>query len=112
MANNPFDTLRDEFAEVVRSIVREELQKFKAQQLETPQNVPELEERLLTRREVAEILGVKPVTVSAKMAAGEIVWTIDPADGDRKVRRSWVMQYIRDLPTYTGPKHARKEVVA
>ena len=113
MANaNPFDALRDELSEIIRSIVREEVQKLKAEQPGTPQIVPEPEERLLNRREVAAILAMTPGTVSAKMATGEIVWTIDPSDGDRKVRRSWVMQYIKNLPTYTGPKNARREVVA
>lgn len=109
---NPFDVLRDELKEIVRSIVREEVQKLKAEQMGAPQIVPEPEERLLNRREVAAILAMTPGTVSAKMAAGEIVWTIDPSDGDRKVRRSWVTQYIKNLPTYTGPKNARREVVA
>lgn len=113
---NPFDALRDELSEIVRSIVRsivrEEVQKLKAELMGAPQIVPESEERLLNRREVAAILAMTPGTVSAKMAAGEIVWTIDPSDGDRKVRRSWVMQYIKNLPTYTGPKNARREVVA
>ena len=108
---NPFDVLRDELTEIVRSIVREEVQRLKAEQM-GPQIVPEPEDRLLNRREVAAILAMTPGTVSAKMAAGEIVWTIDPSDGDRKVRRSWVTQYIKNLPTYTGPKNARREVVA
>ena len=51
-------------------------------------------------------------TVSAKMGKGELIWTIDPISGQRKMKKSTLDQYIRDLPEYTGLLSAKKEAVA
>jgi|GEM_PF-2000170 len=116
-SNNPFDTLKDEFAEVVRSVVRivvrEELHALCTQQPE-PQPVLEEEEedRLVGRKEIARRLDLTPDTVSAKMGKGELIWTIDPISGQRKMKKSTLDQYIRDLPEYTGLLSAKKEAVA
>ena len=109
--NNPFDVLKDEFAEVVRSVVREELHKLRVQQPEA-QPVPEEDDRLVGREEIARRLDLTPDTVSAKMGKGELIWTIDPISGQRKMKKSTLDQYIRDLPEYTGLLSARKEAVA
>ena len=114
-SNNPFDTLKDEFAEVVRSVVRivvrEELHALRTQEPE-PQPVSEEEDRLVGREEIARRLDLTPDTVSAKMGKGELIWTIDPISGQRKMKKSTLDQYIRDLPEYTGLLSARKEAVA
>ena len=116
-SNNPFDTLKDEFAEVgrsgVRIGVREELHALCTQQPE-PQPVLEEEEedRLVGRKEIARRLDLTPDTVSAKMGKGELIWTIDPISGQRKMKKSTRDQYIRDLPEYTGLLSAKKEAVA
>lgn len=111
-SNNPFDALKDEFAEVVRSVVRivvrEELHALRTQQ---PEPVSE-EDRLVGREEIARRLDLTPDTVSAKMGKGELIWTIDPISGQRKMKKSTLDQYIRDLPEYTGLLSARKEAVA
>ena len=114
---NPFDALKDEFAEVVRSVVRivvrEELHALRTQQPE-PQPVLEEEEedRLVGRKEIARRLDLTPDTVSAKMGKGELIWTIDPISGQRKMKKSTLDQYIRDLPEYTGLLSEKKEAVA
>lgn len=113
-SNNPFDTLKDEFAEVVRIVVREELHALRTQEPE-PQPVLEEEEeedRLVGRKEIARRLDLTPDTVSAKMGKGELIWTIDPISGQRKMKKSTLDQYIRDLPEYTGLLSAKKEAVA
>ena len=118
-SNNPFDALKDEFAEVVRSVVRivvrEELHALRTQEPE-PQPVLEEEEeeedRLVGRKEIARRLDLTPDTVSAKMGKGELIWTIDPISGQRKMKKSTLDQYIRDLPEYTGLLSAKKEAVA
>lgn len=110
-SNNPFDALKDEFAEVVRIVVREELHALRTQESE-PQPVSEEEDRLIGREEIARRLDLTPDTVSAKMGKGELIWTIDPISGQRKMKKSTLDQYIRDLPEYTGLLSARKEAVA
>lgn len=111
-SNNPFDTLKDEFAEVVRSVVRivvrEELHAIRTE----PQPVSEEEDRLVGREEIARRLDLTPDTISAKMGKGELIWTIDPISGQRKMKKSTLDQYIRDLPEYTGLLSAKKEAVA
>ena len=115
-SNNPFDTLKDEFAEVVRSVVRivvrEELHALCTQQPEPQPVLEEEEDRLVGRKEIARRLGLTPDTVSAKMGKGELIWTIDPISGQRKMKKSTLDQYIRDLPEYTGLLSAKKEAVA
>ena len=46
---NPFDVLRDELTEIVRSIVREEVQKLKAEQSKEAQPASQEDDRLVGR---------------------------------------------------------------
>lgn len=61
-----------------------------------------IEERLLNVKEVAKILGCSPVTVSMRMTRGEIVWRLEKGSSTRKVAYSDLVDYMRELPTYTG----------
>ena len=61
-----------------------------------------IEERLLNVKEVAKILGCSPVTVSIRMTRGEIIWRLEKGSSTRKVAYSDLVDYIRELPTYTG----------
>lgn len=109
---NPFDALRDELSEIIRSIVREELQKLKAEQSKDARPVAQEEDRLVGREEIARRLDITPDVVTAKMGRGELVWTIDPISGQRKMKKSWLDALIRDMPAYRGLLSARKEAVA
>ena len=109
---NPFDVLRDELAEIIRSIVREELQKLKAEQSKETQPAAQEEDRLVGREEIARRLDITPDVVTAKMGRGELIWTIDPISGQRKMKKSWLDALIRDMPAYRGLLSARKEAVA
>lgn len=112
MTNNPFDTLRDEFADVVRIVVREELRKLKAELSKEAQSAAQEDDRLVGREEIAHRLDITPDVVTAKMGRGELVWTIDPISGQRKMKKSWLDALIRDMPAYRGLLSARKEAVA
>ena len=109
---NPFDVLRDELTEIVRSIVREEVQKLKAEQSKEAQPASQEDDRLVGREEIARRLDITPDVVTAKMGRGELVWTIDPISGQRKMKKSWLDALIRDMPAYRGLLSARKEAVA
>ena len=109
---NPFDTLRDELTEIIRSIVREELQELKAEQSKDVQPTAQEDDRLVGREEIARRLDITPDVVTAKMGRGELVWTIDPISGQRKMKKSWLDAYIRDMPAYRGLLSARREAVA
>lgn len=109
---NPFDTLRDELSEIIRSIVREELRELKAEQSKDVQPVVQEDDRLVGREEIARRLDITPDVVTAKMGRGELIWTIDPISGQRKMKKSWLDAYIRDMPAYRGLLSARKEAVA
>ena len=109
---NPFDALRDELSEIIRSIVREELQELKAEMSKEAQPVAQEDDRLVGREEIARRLDITPDVVTAKMGRGELVWTIDPISGQRKMKKSWLDALIRDMPTYRGLLSARKEAVA
>ena len=109
---NPFDTLRDELSKIIRSIVREELRELKAEQSKDVQPVVQEDDRLVGREEIARRLDITPDVVTAKMGRGELIWTIDPISGQRKMKKSWLDAYIRDMPAYRGLLSARKEAVA
>lgn len=109
---NPFDTLRDELSEIIRNIVREELRELKAEQSKDVQPVVQEDDRLVGREEIARRLDITPDVVTAKMGRGELIWTIDPISGQRKMKKSWLDAYIRDMPAYRGLLSARKEAVA
>ena len=109
---NPFDALRDELSEIIRSIVREELRVLKAEQTKDAQPVAQEDDRLVGREEIARRLDITPDVVTAKMGRGELVWTIDPISGQRKMKKSWLDALIRDMPAYRGLLSARKEAIA
>ena len=111
MAVNPFDTLRDELTAIIRSIVREELEAIQAQQT-APPPVSEKKDRLIGREEIARRLDITPDVVTAKMGRGELIWTIDPTGGERKMKESWLDDHIAKMPAYRGLLSARKEAVA
>ena len=62
------------------------------------------EERLLTLEEVADRLGCCKQLVTQRMSRGEIIWTKEAGEGDRKVKKSRLDAYIAALPEYTGRK--------
>lgn len=100
---NPFDALRDELSEIIRSIVREELQVLKDRQTESPSVVQE-PDRLLSLEEVAARLGCCKQLVTQRMSRGEIIWTKEAGTGDRKVKECRLNEYIQSLPEYRGRK--------
>ena len=61
-------------------------------------------DRLLSLEEVAARLGCGKQLVIQRMARGEIIWTQEAGAGDRKVKKSRLDEYIRDLPEYKGRK--------
>ena len=68
-------------------------------------------ERLLSVKQIAEILGCSPRTVQQRMDRGELVYVLaDPSSNQRKMLYSWVVEYIHSLPRYTGKKCEKKEV--
>ena len=119
---NPFDALRDELSEIIRNIVREELQVLRAERYTGPQQPPQIaeEERLLTAEEVAARLGCCKQLVMQRMSRGEIIWTVEAETGDRKVKSRRLDEYIQSLPEFRGRKSdpvpvlesTRKEAVA
>ena len=111
---NPFDVLKDDLTEIVRSIVREELAaaQARAAEAEPQQPAPEKKDRLIGREEIARRLDITPDVVTAKMGRGELIWTIDPTGGERKMKESWLDDHIAKMPAYRGLLSARKEAVA
>lgn len=103
MASNPFDDLRDELTEIIRGVVREELQVLKAQPTE-PLPVVQEPDRLLSLEEVAARLGCCKQLVTQRMSRGEIIWTKEAGTGDRKVKERRLNEYIQSLPEYRGRK--------
>ena len=73
-----------------------------------PAEVPE--ERLLSVKEVARLLGCSPRTVQMRMDRGELVYVLERGSENRKMPYSWVVEYIHSLPRYTGKKCEKKEV--
>lgn len=112
MSTNPFDVLKDDLAEIVRSIVREELAAVQTTAVTPQQPVPEKKDRLIGREEIARRLDITPDVVTAKMGRGELIWTIDPTGGERKMKESWLDDHIAKMPAYRGLLSARKEAVA
>lgn len=72
---------------------------------EHPQSPAPVEvDRLLSLEEVAARLGCGKQLVTQRMASGQIIWTVEAGTGDRKVKKSRLDEYIRNLPEYTGRK--------
>lgn len=59
---------------------------------------------LLGLEEVAARLGCGKQLVTQRMASGQIIWTVEAGTGDRKVKKSRLDEYIRNLPEYKGRK--------
>lgn len=112
MSTNPFDVLKEDLAEIVRSIVREELAAVQMTAAEPQQPAPEKKDRLIGREEIARRLDITPDVVTAKMGRGELIWTIDPTGGERKMKESWLDDHIAKMPAYRGLRSAKKEAVA
>ena len=73
-----------------------------------PAVVPE--ERLLSVKEVARVLGCSPSTVQVRLNNGELAYVLERGSNHRKVPYSWVVEYIHSLPRYTGKLKERKVV--
>lgn len=70
------------------------------------------EERLLSVKEVARLLGCSSRTVQLRLDRGELAYVLERGSENRKVPYSWVVEYIHALPRFTGPLHARRAVDA
>ena len=69
------------------------------------------EERLLSVKQIAAMLGCSARSVQMRMDKGELVYVLaDPSSNQRKMLYSWVVEYIHSLPRYTGKVHEKKEV--
>ena len=74
-----------------------------------PAEIPE--ERLLSVKQIAKMLGCSPRAVQQRMDRGELVYVLaDPDSNQRKVPYSWVVEYIHSLPRYIGKLREKKEV--
>ena len=74
-----------------------------------PADVPE--ERLLSVKQIAAMLGCSLRSVQQRMDRGELAYVLlDPGGNQRKVPYTWVVEYIHSLPRYTGKLKERKEV--
>lgn len=67
-------------------------------------------ERLLSVKEVAELLGCSTGTVTKRFESGDLPFVLERGSENRKVPYSWVVEYIHSLPRYTGKVKERKEV--
>lgn len=67
-------------------------------------------ERLLSVKQVADLLGCSPVTVGKRFESGDLAFVLERGSENRKVPYSWVVEYIHSLPRYTGKVKERKEV--
>jgi hypothetical protein len=67
-------------------------------------------ERLLSVKQVADLLGCSPVTVGKRFESGDLAFVLERGSENRKVPYSWVVEYIYSLPRYTGKLKEKKEV--
>mgnify|MGYP000852177046 FL=1 len=110
---NPFDALILYIAEETVRVAREKFtEQAPAIVAEIKAAIPQEKrpDRLLCLDEVAKRLACSKQRVTQYMASGELVWTVDHLDGDRKVKESWLDSYIKNLPMYTGEKRERRAV--
>ena len=70
------------------------------------------EERLLSVKELARLLGCSSRMVQLRLDRGELAYVLERGSKNRKVPYSWVVEYIHALPRFTGPLHARCAVDA
>ena len=74
-----------------------------------PADVPE--ERLLSVKQIAAMLGCSARAVQQRMDKGELTYVLtDPSSNQRKVPYSWVVEYMHNLPRYVGKVREKKEV--
>lgn len=74
-----------------------------------PADVPE--ERLLSVKQIATMLGCSARAVQQRMDKGELTYVLtDPSSNQRKVPYSWVVEYMHNLPRYVGKVREKKEV--
>jgi hypothetical protein len=110
--------LMERIASLVDTAVEEQMTEMEKRILESLPKVIELpphpaevyEERLLGIGEIAEMLGCSKDAVKNHMASGTLTYIVVGENGDRKMPRSWVLEYIYGHTRYTGTKKARREV--
>lgn len=110
--------LMERIASLVETAVEERMTESEKRILDALPKVIELpphpaeafEERLLGIGEIAEMLGCTKDVVQKKMASGALTYIVFGENGDRKMPRSWVLEYIYGHTRYTGPKMQRREV--
>ena len=73
-----------------------------------PAEVPQ--ERLLSVKQVAELLGCSTGTVTKRFESGDLPFVLERGSDIRKAPYSWVVEYIHALPRYTGKVKEKKEV--
>ena len=73
-----------------------------------PAEVPQ--ERLLSVGEVAKILGCSRTAVVKRFERGELAYVLERGSKNRKVPYSWVVEYIHNLPRFTGKLCERRAV--
>lgn len=67
-------------------------------------------ERLLSVKQVADLLGCSTRTVIKRFERGDLAFVLERGSDVRKVPYSWVVEYIHSLPRYTGKVKEKKEV--
>ena len=67
-------------------------------------------ERLLSVKQVADLLGCSTRTVIKRFESGDLAFVLERGSENRKVPYSWVVEYIHRLPRYTGMLKDKKEV--
>lgn len=110
--------LMERIASLVETAVEERMTESEKRILEALPEVIELpphpakafDERLLGIEEIAEMLDCSKDTVKSRMSSGALTYIIVGENGDRKMPRSWVLEYIYSHTRYTGTKKARREV--
>lgn len=112
------DAIVERLAGMAEAAVKGQMTEMEKRILESLPKVVELpphpakafDERLLGIEEIAEMLGCSKDTVKSRMASGALTYIIIGENGDRKMPRSWVLEYIYGHTRYTGTKKARREV--
>jgi excisionase family DNA binding protein len=66
-------------------------------------------ERLLSVKQVADLLGCSTGTVTKRFESGDLAFVLERGSENRKVPYSWVVEYIHSLPRYTGKLKEKKE---
>ena len=112
--------LMERLVSLVETAVEEQMTEMEKRILESlpkvialpPHPAEVYEERLLGIGEIAEMLGCSKDAVKNHMASGTLTYIVVGENGDRKMPRSWVLEYIYGHTRYTGPKMQRREVAS